>query len=159
VTRAEPRPFESVPARANATGSGPTDYASRVLDVAESIPPGKVMSYGDIAEYLGDGGPRQVGRVMALWGGGVPWWRVVHSDGRFLDGHEREALRNYKAERTPLRTGTDGKPSKLDMRKARWTGPDETDGLGNLESAADQDLDGSAWRAGLRDHGELAVGL
>jgi alkylated DNA nucleotide flippase Atl1 len=100
------------------------DFAGRVLDVAESIPPGKVMSYGDIAEYLGDGGPRQVGRVMALWGGGVPWWRVVHSDGRFLDGHEREALRHYKSERTPLRTGTDGKPSKLDMRKARWPGPD-----------------------------------
>ncbi len=83
------------------------------------------MSYGDIAEYIGDGGPRQVGRVMALWGGGVPWWRVVHSDGRFLDGHEREALRHYKTERTPLRTGSDGKPSKLDMRKARWHGPDD----------------------------------
>ncbi len=91
------------------------------------------MSYGDIAEYLGEGGPRQVGRVMALWGGGVPWWRVVHSDGRFLDGHEREALRNYKAERTPLRTGTDGKPSKLNMRAARWSGPDGPDDPDGLE--------------------------
>jgi alkylated DNA nucleotide flippase Atl1 len=115
--------------------SGPTDFASRVLDVAESIPPGKVMSYGDIAEYVGDGGPRQVGRVMALWGGGVPWWRVVHSDGRFLDGHEREALRHYRAERTPLRTGTDGKPSKLDMRKARWPGPDDVDGPGGRDGS------------------------
>ncbi|HEY3905448.1 MAG TPA: MGMT family protein [Streptosporangiaceae bacterium] len=124
MTRAEPRPADSVPAE-----GGPADYASRVLDVAESIPPGRVMSYGDIAEYVGDGGPRQVGRVMALWGGGVPWWRVVHSDGRFLDGHEREALRHYKTERTPLRTGSDGKPAKLDMRKARWHGPDDPDGL------------------------------
>jgi alkylated DNA nucleotide flippase Atl1 len=102
--------------------AGPTEFASRVLDVAESIPPGRVMSYGDIAEYVGEGGPRQVGRVMSLWGGGVPWWRVVHSDGSFLIGSEREALRHYRSEGTPLRIGTDGKPSRLDMRKARWAG-------------------------------------
>jgi alkylated DNA nucleotide flippase Atl1 len=98
------------------------DYASRVLDVAESIPPGRVMSYGDIADYLGEGGPRQVGRVMALWGGGVPWWRVVHADGSLLAGHERESLRHYELERTPLRRGQDGGPSRLDMRLARWPG-------------------------------------
>ena len=101
------------------------DYASRVLDVAESIPPGRVMSYGDIAEYLGEGGPRQVGRVMALWGGGVPWWRVVHADGSLLAGHEREALRHYRLERTPLRSGQDGRPGRLDMRRARWAGESE----------------------------------
>ena len=101
-----------------------TEFASKVLDVAESIPPGKVMSYGDIAEYLAiGGGPRQVGQVMSLWGGAVPWWRVVHSDGRFLEGHEYQALQEYRAEGTPLRTGADGHPSKLDMRKARWHGP------------------------------------
>jgi alkylated DNA nucleotide flippase Atl1 len=54
-------------------------FAGRVLDLTDAIPPGRVMSYGDIAEYLGEGGPRQVGRVMALWGGGVAWWRVVHA--------------------------------------------------------------------------------
>jgi alkylated DNA nucleotide flippase Atl1 len=96
------------------------DFASRVLEVAESIPPGHVMSYGDVAEYIGEGGPRQVGRVMALWGGGVPWWRVVHADGSLLSGHEREALRHYRKEGTPLRLGADGQPSRLDLRKARW---------------------------------------
>ena len=100
-----------------------SDYAGKVLDVAESIPSGRVMSYGDIAEYLGEGGPRQVGRVMSLWGGGVPWWRVVHSDGTFLSGHEREAIRRYRAEGTPLRLDADGRPAKLNMRLARWTGP------------------------------------
>jgi alkylated DNA nucleotide flippase Atl1 len=98
------------------------DFASRVLDVAESIPSGRVMSYGDIAEYVGEGGPRQVGRVMALWGGAVPWWRVVHADGSLLVGHEREALRHYRRERTPMRKGADGAPGRLDMRKARWSG-------------------------------------
>lgn len=101
------------------------DYTGRVLDVAESIPPGRVMSYGDIAEYLEQGGPRQVGRVMSLWGGGVPWWRVVHSDGTFLVGHEREAVRHYRSEGTPLRIDADGRPSKLNMRLARWSGPEQ----------------------------------
>ena len=41
------------------------DFASDVLDTVEAIPPGYVMSYGDIAEYLGRGRPRQVGRVLA----------------------------------------------------------------------------------------------
>lgn len=110
------------------------DYTSRVLDVAESIPRGRVMSYGDIAELLGEGGPRQVGRVMSLWGGGVPWWRVVHSDGTFLAGHEREAVRHYRSEGTPMRVDADGRPYRLNMRKARWPGsaepgpaPDGTD--------------------------------
>ncbi len=98
------------------------DYASRVLDVADSIPPGRVMSYGDVAEYLGQGGPRQVGRVMALWGGSVPWWRVVHADGSLLRGHERAALERYRAEGTPLRPSPDGPPSRVNMRLARWSG-------------------------------------
>ena len=42
------------------------EYAEKVLEVAELIPPGRVMTYGDVAEWLGEGGPRQVGRVMAL---------------------------------------------------------------------------------------------
>ncbi len=103
-------------------GGMPDGFASRVLDVTEAIPPGRVMSYGDIAEYLGEGGPRQVGRVMALWGGGVAWWRVIHADGSLLVGHEREALRNYQNEGTPMRAGGDGRPGKVNMRLARWDG-------------------------------------
>ena len=98
------------------------DYAARVLDVVETIPAGKVMSYGDIAEFLGEGGPRQVGRVMALWGGGVAWWRVVHANGSLLAGHERVALSRYREEGTPLRLAADGSPSGIDMRRARWSG-------------------------------------
>jgi alkylated DNA nucleotide flippase Atl1 len=99
---------------------GPDDYASRVLDVVDSIAPGSVMSYGDVAEFLGAGGPRQVGRVMALWGGGVAWWRVVHADGSLLAGHERTALARYRAEHTPLRAPAAGGTPRVDMRRARF---------------------------------------
>jgi alkylated DNA nucleotide flippase Atl1 len=95
-------------------------FSSRVLDVVDSIPPGRVMSYGDIAEYLGEGGPRQVGRVMSLWGGGVAWWRVIHADGTPAPGHERAALAHYRQERTPLRSERD--PVRVDTRRARWPG-------------------------------------
>ena len=101
--------------------AGPDDFASRVLDVVDAIPPGAVMSYGDVAEFLGSGGPRQVGRVMALWGGGVAWWRVVHADGSLLAGHERAALARYEKEDTPLRRRPGGIP-RIDMRLARWRG-------------------------------------
>jgi alkylated DNA nucleotide flippase Atl1 len=93
------------------------DYSSRVLDVVDAIPAGQVMSYGDIAEYLGEGGPRQVGRVMSRYGGGAPWWRVVHSDGTPPRGHEAAALRHYLAERTPLRSVAS--PVRVDMGQAR----------------------------------------
>jgi alkylated DNA nucleotide flippase Atl1 len=97
------------------------DYTSRVLDVVDLIPPGRVMSYGDIAEYVGSGGPRQVGHVMATYGGGVPWWRVIHSDGTPAPRHERAALSHYRSEGTPLRSDRD--PVRVDMRNARWSGP------------------------------------
>jgi alkylated DNA nucleotide flippase Atl1 len=113
--RGEPSPDESRRAELG-------DFAAKVLDVVEAIPPGRVMSYGDIAEYLGEGGPRQVGRVMALWGGAVAWWRVIHNDGSLLDGHERAALARYREEGTPMRRGAHGAPGRVDMRRARWDG-------------------------------------
>lgn len=101
------------------------EYAERVLEVAELIPPGRVMTYGDVAEWLGEGGPRQVGRAMALYGGAVPWWRVVRADGTLLPGHELRALGHYRDEGTPLREAgraAEGHVPKLDMRRARWDG-------------------------------------
>jgi alkylated DNA nucleotide flippase Atl1 len=94
------------------------DYEERVLAVVEAIPPGLVMAYGDIAEYVGEGGPRQVGRVMSLSGGAVPWWRVLHADGSPPAGHEQEALARLREDDTPLRA--DG--TRVDMRRARWDG-------------------------------------
>ncbi len=111
------------------------DYSSRVLDVVDAIPPGQVMSYGDIAEYLGAGGPRQVGQVLARYGGGAPWWRVTHADGTPAPGHEAQALARYLAEGTPLLSpgGTTPRAPRPDrhrdvarvrvnMRQARWKG-------------------------------------
>ncbi|AEQ05668.1 MGMT family protein [Corynebacterium pseudotuberculosis] len=56
------------------------DLSSKVLDVVDGIPVGRVLSYGDIAEIVGIG-PRQVGKIMATVGHLTAWWRVVRSDG------------------------------------------------------------------------------
>ncbi|MFF7650101.1 MGMT family protein [Streptomyces sp. NPDC007983] len=114
-------------------------YAERVLDVAELIPPGRVMTYGDIAEWLEEGGPRQVGRVMALYGGAVPWWRVVRADGALLPGSELRALDHYRAEGTPLREAphsAEGHLPRIDMRRARWDGVEGAGGTEGADAAA-----------------------
>ncbi|MFI5745149.1 MGMT family protein [Streptomyces sp. NPDC051644] len=118
------------------------EYAERVLDVAELIPPGRVMTYGDVAEWLGDGGPRQVGRVMAQYGAAVPWWRVVRADGALLPGHELRALDHYREESTPLREAprsAEGHLPRLDMKRARWDGV-----TGGADADADRDKGGGA---------------
>jgi methylated-DNA-protein-cysteine methyltransferase related protein len=93
------------------------DYVEAVLSLVEQIPPGRVMTYGAIAEWLGEGGPRQVGSVMSHYGGGVPWHRVVNASGRVVPGHEVEALARHRAEGTPLR-GAD--QDKIDLKTAFW---------------------------------------
>lgn len=55
--------------------------ALRILACVESIPPGRVMTYGDVAEWAGGRSPRLVGRVLATDGGTVPWHRVLRADG------------------------------------------------------------------------------
>lgn len=103
---------------ASSAGDDLPVFAADVLDVIDQIPPGRVMTYGDIAEYLGEGGPRQVGHVLSHYGGGVTWWRVLRADGTPLPGSEAEALQEYRAEGTPLRPGG----RRVDMRRARWDG-------------------------------------
>ena len=91
------------------------EYVERVLAVVERIPPGRVMSYGAIAEVVGVGGPRQVGRVMSLEGDGLPWWRVVRADGGLPPCHDGEALTRHRTEGTPLRSS-----GRVDMAAAAW---------------------------------------
>ncbi|MCW2826208.1 MAG: cysteine methyltransferase [Aeromicrobium sp.] len=97
------------------------DFTDRVLDLVERIPPGQVLSYGLIAEILQDGGPRQVGRVMALEGAAVPWWRVVRADGSLPASHAINAQEHYRDERTPMR----GNGSAVDMPLALWRFDDD----------------------------------
>jgi alkylated DNA nucleotide flippase Atl1 len=94
-------------------------FVDVVLEAVEEIPPGRVLSYGDVAELVGQGGPRMVARVMSRYGGSVPWWRVLRADGTPAPVVAARALAHYRAEGTPLRPSGD----RVDMRRARWDGP------------------------------------
>ncbi|HEY7720590.1 MAG TPA: MGMT family protein [Pedococcus sp.] len=99
----------------------PSEFADDVLDVVDQIPPGRAMTYGDIAELLGRGGARGVGSVMARYGSDVPWWRVVRAGGGFPQGLEDEALAHYREEGTPL-VGGPLAGRRVDLSAARWAG-------------------------------------
>ncbi|AAT89671.1 DNA-binding protein [Leifsonia xyli subsp. xyli] len=94
------------------------DFASRVLAAVGGIPPGRVITYGDVAAVLGSRAARLVGQVMAHFGGEVPWWRVVRASGHPAANHGHSALEHYRAEATPL-LGVGGPAYRVDLRNAR----------------------------------------
>lgn len=68
-----------------------------VLRAVELIPPGRVVSYGDLAGIIGTG-PRQVGAVMARDGSPVCWWRVTNAAGELPTHLLDEARRHWQDE-------------------------------------------------------------
>ena len=104
-------------------------FVEAVLEVVADIPPGRVMTYGQIAAVLGSRGARVVGQVMARYGSDVPWWRVIRASGQPPLCHERAALEHYLQEGTPLRGMTTDHASRedaleryrVDLEAARWS--------------------------------------
>jgi len=62
-------------------------FFAQVYALVAAIPPGRVMTYGDIALCLGrPGGGRTVGWAMRHCPDGLPWHRVVNSRGALSTG-------------------------------------------------------------------------
>lgn len=63
-------------------------YRARVYEIVNQIPVGRVMTYGQIAEILGEGyTPRTVGYTMhAADTENVPWQRVINAQGACSTG-------------------------------------------------------------------------
>ena len=64
------------------------NYRERVYEIVRTIPRGRVMTYGQLAEILGEGyTPRTVGFVMhGAETEKVPWQRVINSQGACSTG-------------------------------------------------------------------------
>jgi methylated-DNA-protein-cysteine methyltransferase-like protein len=77
-SNANQHPLEETPA-----------YRERVYEIVRRIPAGRVMTYGQIAEILGQGyTPRTVGFVMhAADVENTPWHRVINSQGSCSTQH------------------------------------------------------------------------
>lgn len=97
-----------------------TPFVRTVLDAVDRIPPGCVMSYSDVAEYVGAGSGRAVGTVMAHHGDEVPWHRVVRSDGSCAPGVRDRQVALLREDSTPMNG------LRVDMHQARWDGRSTT---------------------------------
>jgi len=98
-------------------GAGQADgRAEAILAAVERIPPGSVMTYGDVAEYAGVRSARTVGQVLAADGGAVPWHRVMRADGSLaphIADEQRQRL---------LSEGVLFRGSRVDLQRFRWDG-------------------------------------
>jgi methylated-DNA-protein-cysteine methyltransferase-like protein len=82
-----------------------TEFQRRVHGIIRGSRRGEVLTYGEIAEEAGRSrAARAVGNVLAV-SKGLPWWRVVASDGRLVPGKEAQQARRLRAEGVPIHGG------------------------------------------------------
>jgi methylated-DNA-protein-cysteine methyltransferase-like protein len=108
----------------------PAPFYRKVYAIVWQIPPGKVTSYGRIAEMLDSpGAARQVGYAMsALKNRGddpeyqdIPWWRVVNAVGQIVIKGSGEG-RLYQAELLGDEGVEINKDLKVNLSKHLWEG-------------------------------------
>lgn len=132
ASHAQSTPSDAVvPVRAPVLPVDADAYAEAVLSVAKLIPRGRVLTYGDIAELLECGGPRQVGRALSHSTWDVPWWRVLRAGGHPPRGMALRARQHYDDEGTRLllpSAPADGGDYRVDLQRARWS-PSEAEQL------------------------------
>jgi len=99
-------------------------YRERVYQIVRRIPEGRVMTYGQIADILGEGyTARTVGFVMHSADENDPWHRVINSQGACSTG--RVLLPSNKQQRMLEAEGIvfDAR-GRCDLSRYRWT-PEE----------------------------------
>lgn len=91
-------------------------FAQRILACVEAIPPGQVLTYGDVAEFVGARSARTVGRVLAQDEGTVPWHRVLRADGSLAEHLYTEQRQRLLSE------GVLFSGDRVRLREFRWDG-------------------------------------
>ena len=96
------------------------NYRERVYRIVRSIPRGRVMTYGQLAEILGDGyTPRTVGFVMHGSDDNTPWHRVINAQGACSTG--RIALPSDKQQRMLASEGVEfNERGRCDLQCYLW---------------------------------------
>ena len=96
---------------------------ARIWDVVKQVPSGRVASYGQIAQIVGQGcGARTVGYAMAATpeGQDIPWQRIVNREGKIsLPGKSGE-IQRMRLEAEGITFDARG---RIDMKRFGWQGP------------------------------------
>lgn len=85
-----------------------------IRNVVKSIPPGRVATYGDVADLARAPSPRIVGRILSEDGSDLPWHRVLRANGTCAPHLSEEQLRRLREE------GVAVDDSRVDLRTYRW---------------------------------------
>lgn len=81
-------------------------FEQAVVGVLQSLEPGDVVTYGEVAAQAGfPGAARAVGHLLATSGEDLPWWRVVTASGRLVPGNEVEHTARLRAEGAAVADG------------------------------------------------------
>src|ERR671920_759668 len=106
-------------------------YRERVFEIVRRIPAGRVMTYGQLAEILGEGyTPRTVGFVMHSADDSVPWQRVINSQGACSTG--RVVLPPDLQQRMLVSEGVVfNEKGRCNLDQYRWT-PEEYEAGGEV---------------------------
>ena len=95
-------------------------YRERVYAIVRQIPAGKVMTYGQLAIVLGEGyTARTVGFVMHGSDEGVPWQRVINSQGKCSTGRLTIPL-NLQQELLEAEGVAFSASGKCDLKEFQW---------------------------------------
>jgi len=108
------------------------EFFAAVWDAARAIPPGRVITYGRLAQLAGPPGGmdrRAFDAFAARWAAGamahcpddVPWWRVVNAQGR-ISPREGAARQRQRLEAEGVTFDARG---RLDLAARSW--PDARD--------------------------------
>ena len=95
----------------------------RIYDIVRHIPPGRVATYGQVAQVVGQAvTAREVGEAMAALRDHhpdppVPWQRVINAQGKVSTGRQQQQLLEQEGVTFNSRGVTD-------LQRFGWQGPD-----------------------------------
>jgi methylated-DNA-protein-cysteine methyltransferase-like protein len=81
------------------------EQVEAVRALVATIPPGRVATYGDIADAAGLSSPRIVGWIMSTDSSDLPWHRVISASGRPAPHLATRQLELLRAEGVLARDG------------------------------------------------------
>lgn len=101
-------------------------FTEEVIEIIKSIPSGKVMTYGQVAEWAGSPrGARQVVRILHTMSKiyDLPWHRVINRLGEISLSYEQGgALQRQLLENEGILFTDSG---KIDLKIYRYTGAEQ----------------------------------